>query len=851
VDPNDPNGIAKHYLKQLCGDRVPTLADWQKLIDMKLPNSEQWLHVPIGRGHFVMAMCLDQQNNLWVGEEAGDNSGGLYRFSLADGMWRHFTAKDGLGDDSIYALACDQQGRVWIGHLNHGVTVFNGEKFQNYEVVGGLSRPDTLNGPLGERIFKIAVAPEYGAQGGNPGPTFRDPLTDKESPMAGSVWMASSAGLAIYFPATDTWSYLTRAEGLPSDQANAIAFDGQGRVYVGTQCDGIAMAGPVDHYATWKQVTAANSTPHAVDGKIVDVPVPTVGKGQGLPTDLINDLLVAKDGTVYAATTLGLAWSVDRGNTWQFVRGADWVDKVKNRFGGPPVGWVAPSDAARGGGMLAEDYVTALAEDGEGNILVGHRAVTGDILAAKAARELGSSDNLYVTSFAIDPGNKGAFRGTYGHGMSVHAMDKYIVVPQFARAPNLGALPKKPSGAATRNTAQLAQQLQAFVAAPPRLDDKPGTIAVLSDDFSTQGTWINHYGWYASLGCAQNGSYDFLSGYRGAWFSCRSYIGRNNRDDVLRRWVDPVQNGDPRVLQHLLMGGRKLSSWDDHGEDYPTSWSGPDIYCTVKLPKGVYIVSLYFLNYRAHQNDFPYARRDFGVECRYTPMNEEDYGQLEKTGAGEELFNSAPLRARSRVSYFREGVYKRFYANVDAPGFITVKVSRFFSINATLSGIFVDPAGPLCGAGGPEVDPVKPWVPHVPPESDGGALVWAKMAEQMLIYRDGHSLAYFTDGRRLQMELLRGALASSSGDLEKCQAGDAVRQMPELRQVFAECARDQRLFALFDRIYLDDEYAELYRWEALAKQEKFDIHVRGTLPMLTKFRQEKESKFLWRPEATE
>ncbi len=72
-------------------------------------------------------------------------------------MGAQFTTKDGLGDDYGYALACDDQNRIWVGHLNHGVSVFNGQKWQTYEVVGGLSRPDTLNGPLGERIFKIAV----------------------------------------------------------------------------------------------------------------------------------------------------------------------------------------------------------------------------------------------------------------------------------------------------------------------------------------------------------------------------------------------------------------------------------------------------------------------------------------------------------------------------------------------------------------------------------------------------------------------------------------------------------------------------------------------------------------------
>jgi hypothetical protein len=785
-------------------------------------------------------------------------------------MWRHFTAQDGLGDDSIYALACDAQGRVWMGHLNHGVTVFNGEKFQNYEVVGGLSRSDSRNGPLGERIFKIAVAPGFGekpeAGSQKPaGPVFHDGLTGVDSPVAGSVWMASSAGLAIYFPSTDTWSYLTRAEGLPSDQANALAFDGQGRVYVGTQCDGIALADPADHYATWQQVTAAHPTPHAVEGKIVDVPVPTVGKGKGLPTDLINDLLVAKDGTVYAATTLGLAWSVDRGNTWQYVRGADWVDKVKNRFGGPPVGWVAPSDAARGGGMLAEDYVTALAEGKDGNIFVGHRNVEGDVVSSQAEKKLDLSAKAYVTSLVSIRETGSVLRGSYGQGLSVDSLNDQVsarqmglqlpasFVHQPAYSSTLGPSEFKPSGvlpsgAVPQDAIQMSGKLRAFLAAPQRVKDEVGTIAVLSDDFATQGNWINHYGMYASLGCAQNGHYDFLTGYRGAWFSCRSYIGRNNRDnDVLRRWVDTVQSDEGRVLQYLQRGGRKQASWDDHGEVYPSSWMGPDIYCSMKLPKGKYIISLYFVNYRGHWDDFPYAQRDFGVECRYTPMTDKDYRLLEKSGgAGETAFSSAPLVARSRAEYFWGGVYKRFYVNVGNPGIVTVKVNRNYSLNATLSGVLVDPAGPLCGPGGPEQEPAKAWTPCVPKASGDEKIKWAELVEEMLIYRDSHSLAYYTDGRRYQLELLRGVLTSPMHDLEQCQAGMAVRQMPALRPVFAECLRDQHLFPLFDSVFLDSEDFYAFRWQEMTKDKRDGIQFKWTVQELIKYRQEREAKFLWR-----
>jgi len=34
-----------------------------------------------------------------------------------------------LGDDNGYAIACDKLGRIWVGHLNHGVSVYNGKQW--------------------------------------------------------------------------------------------------------------------------------------------------------------------------------------------------------------------------------------------------------------------------------------------------------------------------------------------------------------------------------------------------------------------------------------------------------------------------------------------------------------------------------------------------------------------------------------------------------------------------------------------------------------------------------------------------------------------------------------------------
>ena len=131
------------------------------------------------QGGFVTSVTLDQQNNVWAGTEGN----GLWCYDSRKKEWTQFTVKDGLGDDCIYALAVDKLGRVWAGHLNHGVSVWNGDKWKNYDV---------LDGPLGGRVFAIATCP-----------------TD------GDVWIATDCGVARYSLANDDWDYFTRAAGCP------------------------------------------------------------------------------------------------------------------------------------------------------------------------------------------------------------------------------------------------------------------------------------------------------------------------------------------------------------------------------------------------------------------------------------------------------------------------------------------------------------------------------------------------------------------------------------------------------------------------------------------------------------
>ncbi len=233
---------------------------------------------------FVTCLCRDAQGRVWIGTE----DAGLWRYDPAAPLnadYLHFAAADGPGDDTIYALVCDKAGRLWAGTLNHGVAVFNGAHWASYA---------PPYGPLGCRVFALAV-----------------------SPTTGGVWMATEAGLARY--EQGQWTDYTRGDGLPSDSATSLAFAASGTLYVGTQCDGIAIGSPRDGFRRWRVVSGPASPPRTL-------------RGRGLPSAMINCLHVTPEGTVWAGTTAGLARSSDTGRTWQFRRGGDWKDKAFGRF---------------------------------------------------------------------------------------------------------------------------------------------------------------------------------------------------------------------------------------------------------------------------------------------------------------------------------------------------------------------------------------------------------------------------------------------------------------------------------------------------------------------------------------
>jgi len=466
------------------------------------------LTLPI-TGKFVTALCRDKAGNIWIATE----DHGVFRYNPSAPKGRQiqqFTRQSThgqLGNNNIYALACDNHGRIWAGTLNHGVSVYNGRRWQTYDMVQN-PKKHVLAGPLGNHIFALKfdtftnqmwICTEAGIsiyqcnQRATRRCAQRTTIHGRSQELgvgSGQLEAPGNAPLRNSTPATynlspvvftaGTWHYLTQADGLPQNP-DCIAFNPNGTVYVGTQCDGVAIATVSEQRATnngqhgksgvggeklevfanaplakathprprvpgfhsaVSHVTAVSynrpaSVSAAYQWRVVTGPwkMPLTATGEGLPSNLINAIVFEPNGTLIAGTDGGIGVATNQNAAfdsspadWTFMRGRDLTAKVAGLWH-PPHHWKAPSRKVLNT-LPMEDYTTALAItenrlQGKTNLWLGHRRRGVDVWQYNTAGKIIKRWQIhepqignYVSSLLPLPGGAMAV-GTYGKGASI------------------------------------------------------------------------------------------------------------------------------------------------------------------------------------------------------------------------------------------------------------------------------------------------------------------------------------------------------------------------------------------------------------------------------------------------
>jgi hypothetical protein len=653
-------------------------------------------------GGFITALYA-ADDALWIGTE----DKGLWRLDLkadpaAKDAWTQFTAQD-TATDHVYAVDVDAFGRVWAGTVNQGVSVYNGKDWRNYGVLDGCS---------GERVFAIAADkdPKRGHVwiGTDHGlvcwsPVLPSPLVGEGSGVRGQAAANDpSPGLRPPSPAggegnnppalaKGAWRTYTQADGLPSQQIYAVAVTPFGRVWVGTECDGLAWADPP--YDKWQPVQANAEK----SGDAGESPGCGGGTAPGLPSNLTNALAVLRDGTTVVSTNYGLgirragelAWT-----TWQGLSKQPYENYARGIAFDPAGGlWIA----TRHKGLARLDLKTK--ELKTFSHIAAKKAGKGKPAPAPPTPSL--PDN-YVFSVAVTSVGD-VWAGTYGGGLArlktplASAPKPPTAVPPLAVPVAVNPQsairnPQLPSPLGPPTLAELNAMLAALAKVPFVPPEKQPVVVRLDDDWLTKGDCLGRYGRYWGCWCAICAPKNYIWGAGPEKVESHARISPDWKGDTLRYWVHWLYTKNPnslempptyyssRVMKGLTTADfiRRQAEWDDHGEAYSMAKDGPGLYCTLKVPAGLYYLSLYNFNKDGHRGNN--RLRDYRLSVRlHVP------GQLLSDIAG---FETQPEMARARMTDFWNGAYKRFL--VRGPTEITFQVGRNHSFNTNLAGVLLD-----------------------------------------------------------------------------------------------------------------------------------------------------------------
>jgi len=254
------------------GDQTVDRLDDAGTFENKSDDTWTYYSHPTELEHFrVFSMAEDGSGNKWFGmRDENHYIPGTVEFLLendpdtqSDDDWFHFDNawtpdSTSFSDDDVRAVAVDGEGRLWIGYYATGVDVWDhGDVLVHADTTWAYADDDWRHYDVGSGLPSNLVHTIHA------GPD-------------GRVWVGTLGGLAVYDPASDSWSTIT---GLPGSQARAIDTDAQGHVWVGTD-DGVAML-----YASGAVAL-------------------TFGVEDGIANELIDALAVDRqDGRVWALST--------------------------------------------------------------------------------------------------------------------------------------------------------------------------------------------------------------------------------------------------------------------------------------------------------------------------------------------------------------------------------------------------------------------------------------------------------------------------------------------------------------------------------------------------------------------
>ncbi|MDO5554812.1 MAG: two-component regulator propeller domain-containing protein [Planctomycetia bacterium] len=702
----------------------------------------------------ICTLYNDGTDHVWIGNQEGS----IYILDAATDKVQPVTTPQEVSDSRIRSLLTDRCGRLWVGTSRAGLFIRSGDDWKSYDV--------------GQRVGVIKAAPD-----------------------GDQVLVASEKGLFCYDLQSDTWSDIAlssrlpdtsavgdEAKSIPAEQGEevsggemrmdypvqptAIAFGMDGTLYVGTSCEGIIQC-QRDDAGIFRVVGQTRAKRRYGPGSSPCVsPVPLDACGEGLPSNLINDVLVGADGTVWVATTAGLAWSRDNGASWFFLRGRNYGEKMRGLLAGTPHGW-KELPRIRFGELLPEDDIAVLQQDTFGTLWIGTRSLGCIAIRPEAFYQTTTpiSDSLESQQKFLE---EMAANATRFHGTRVDQITAMSSLSEgtVLLASRIGPLEKiacpgewlsveKPVVTKTQNDTSVtfpavyvpAVSVESNPTEPSKEERIYPNAVVLTDDYVTGSQWEGKYGRTYSLVGGGNMPHDAIVAFDETLCKIRPFVGNiGNRTRPLERVSLSSCCSHHKEEHHEHADDERLTAWSCYGNAVPKTVDGQHLWFEMTLVRpGYFRVDLFFIDMDAQLNQIvkaPEVPRDYVIEIFAFPtpgffnadsrLSPEAGGVLtqsmeqlkrdsstspvmQKTRIPKGDWQEAGKRvdewasvcdplAVTRVMDFPDGVHKRFM--LAGPGTYYLRVAKNYSRKIDLCAVLVDRS---------EGDPTPEW-PSMTPE---------------------------------------------------------------------------------------------------------------------------------------
>ena len=198
---------------------------------------------------WITALCVSRDGSLWIASE----SNGVMR--LKDGIFKRFTATDGLPGNQIQCLLESRDGSLWLGG-DQGLSRFQDGRFTDFSESGllrnnsvkalcedahGILRLATVTGLVSVNADGV-VSPNNFGQG-----AFRGVFKAVCEDSSGRLWLGGTAGL-LRLTDGQQGHYIVKKD-LPEKIITVLYEDRAGQVWMGTYEGLIRQVG--DHPVPW------------------------------------------------------------------------------------------------------------------------------------------------------------------------------------------------------------------------------------------------------------------------------------------------------------------------------------------------------------------------------------------------------------------------------------------------------------------------------------------------------------------------------------------------------------------------------------------------------------------------